>query len=478
VRLSADLRLSMIVFRNASSNCGPGWHSLHRSSPWSWLASLQDAGHSGDRFRWDRFAQPPGNGLDASGILILATSSLNICPGKMPRRLGCRLRLKRSGWYDFWSYLHLPSKEFSTAMEAGIVGLPNVGKSTLFNALTRSQSAQSENYPFCTIEPNEGIISIPDDRLERITKFIVPQKIIPAVLKLVDIAGIVKGASEGEGLGNKFLSHIRQVDAIVQVVRCFEDPDVVHVSGKVDPIADMETIETELMLADIETLENALSKAQRSARNGDKEAQLRVAVIGKCKEHISKDEPLRTLDLPEAELLAISSYGLMSAKPVLYVANVGESDLEGTDPLVAKVREQAERVGASVVCVCAKLESELSELDDADRAKMLEEFGLEEPALPQIARGAYRTLGLESYFTAGEKEVRAWTIPRGATAPQAAGVIHTDFERGFIRCEVYTLDDLETCKSEKEIRQAGKMRVEGRKYIMQDGDICHFLFNV
>ena len=363
-------------------------------------------------------------------------------------------------------------------MEAGIVGLPNVGKSTLFNALTCSKSAQSENYPFCTIEPNEGIVSVPDERLHRITQYIVPQKVIPAALKLVDIAGIVKGASEGEGLGNKFLSHIRQVNAIVQVVRCFEDDDVIHVAGNVDPIADMETIDTELMLADMETLENALSKAQRTARTGDKEAKLRVAVIEKCLARLATGEPLRSFDLPETEGATISSYGLMSAKPVLYVANVSEDDLAGTDPLVNKVREQAKLAGANVVCVCAKLESELADLDEADRAEMLNAVGLKEPALHQIAQGAYRTLGLESYFTAGEKEVRAWTIPKGATAPQAAGVIHSDFERGFIRCEIYTLEDLETYKSEKEIRQAGKFRVEGKKYIMQDGDICHFLFNV
>ena len=363
-------------------------------------------------------------------------------------------------------------------MEAGIVGLPNVGKSTLFNALTCSQAAQSENYPFCTIEPNEGIVSVPDDRLERITKYIIPQKTIPAILKLVDIAGIVKGASEGEGLGNKFLSHIRQVDAILQVVRCFEDPDVIHVSGTVDPISDIETIETELMLADMQTLENALAKAERTARSGDKEAKLRVEVIGKCNEHLSTDQPLRTLSLLEPELQAISSYGLMTAKPVLYVANVGETDLEGNDPLVEKVREYAKSSGASVVCVCARLEAEIAELDEPDRTEMLEELGLSEPALNQIARGAYATLGLDSYFTAGEKEVRAWTIPVGATAPQAAGVIHTDFERGFIRVEVYTLEDLETYKTEKDIRQAGKLRVEGKSYIMQDGDICHFLFNV
>ena len=363
-------------------------------------------------------------------------------------------------------------------MEAGIVGLPNVGKSTLFNALTSSQSAASENYPFCTIEPNEGIVNVPDERLGRITKYIVPQKTIPASLKLVDIAGIVKGASDGEGLGNKFLSHIRQVDAIVQVVRCFQDPDVIHVSGTVDPIADIETIETELMLADIQTLENALGKAERTARSGDKEAKLRVEVIGKCNQHLSGDEPLRTLKLNEAEEAAISSYGLMTAKPILYVANVGEDDLEGNDPLVTKVREHAEKTGAGVVCVCAKLEAEIAELDESDRAEMLAEAGLQYPALSSIAREAYRTLGLQSYFTAGEKEVRAWTVPIGATAPQAAGVIHTDFERGFIRCEVYSLEDLEALKSEKEIRQAGKLRVEGKNYVMQDGDICHFLFNV
>jgi GTP-binding protein YchF len=363
-------------------------------------------------------------------------------------------------------------------MEAGIVGLPNVGKSTLFNALTSSRAAQSENYPFCTIEPNEGVVSVPDERLERITKYIPTQKVIPAALKLVDIAGIVKGASEGEGLGNKFLSHIREVDAIIQVVRCFEDPDVTHVAGTVDPIADIETIETELMLADIQTLENALAKAQRTARSGDKEAKLRVDVIEKCNQHLSTDQPLRTLKLTPAESAAVSSYGLMTAKPVLYVANVGEDDLQGQHPLVDKVRQHAAQAGASVVCVCAKLEAELAELDEADRAEMLAEVGLEVPALSQIAREAYRTLGLQSYFTAGEKEVRAWTIPIGATAPQAAGVIHSDFERGFIRAEVYTLEDLETYHSEKEIRQAGKLRIEGKNYVMQDGDICHFLFNV
>ncbi|MCY2985284.1 MAG: redox-regulated ATPase YchF [Planctomycetota bacterium] len=363
-------------------------------------------------------------------------------------------------------------------MEAGIVGLPNVGKSTLFNALTGSQSAQAANYPFCTIDPNEGIISVPDDRLNRIAKLVGPQKVIPAMLKLVDIAGIVKGASEGQGLGNKFLSHIREVDAILQVVRCFVDPDVIHVGGKVDPLSDIETIEMELMFSDIQTLENALPKAERSARSGDKEAKLRVTAIQHCMEHLNKELPLRKLKLEETEAKAISSYGLMTAKPILYIANVDDSDLHGASELVTKIRAFAENVGAQVVPVCAKLEAEIAELDEPDRTEMLKAVGLEEPALHTIARKAYETLGLQSYFTAGEKEVRAWTVPIGATAPQGAGVIHSDFERGFIRCEVFSLDDLEKYGTEKEIRLAGKLRTEGKTYVMQDGDICHFLFNV
>lgn len=362
-------------------------------------------------------------------------------------------------------------------MEAGIVGLPNVGKSTLFNALTSSVAAQSANYPFCTIEPNEGIVSVPDARLNKITEFIVPQKIIPAALKLVDIAGIVKGASDGEGLGNKFLSHIRQVDAIMQVVRCFEDPDVTHVAGEVDPIADIDTIETELVLSDMQTLENALPKAQKSARGGDKEAALRVSVIEKCTAHLESEQPLRTLTLTEPESLSVSSYGLMTAKPILYVANVDENDLEGKHELVDKVRAHAAKTGAGVACVCAKLEAEIAELDEADRAEMLADVGLTEPSLNVIARETYRTLGLQSYFTAGEKEVRAWPFPKGATAPQAAGVIHSDFEHKFIRAEIYSLADLEQYKNEKDIRAAGKLRAEGKAYVMQDGDICHFLIN-
>jgi len=360
-------------------------------------------------------------------------------------------------------------------MEAGIVGLPNVGKSTLFNALTMSKAAQSANYPFCTIEPNEGMVSVPDDRLQRITALIPPQKVIPAALKLADIAGIVKGASEGQGLGNKFLSHIREVDAIIQVVRCFEDPDVIHVAGKVDPVSDMETIEIELLLADMQHLENLIPRAERAAKSNDKEARLKFDAMKKCLEHLRTDKPLRTLAFSDVERAAVKEFGLLTAKPILYVANVDESDINGEGPLVRAVRDQAAASGAEVVPVCAKFEAELAELDEADRAEMLAGAGLTEASLGALARAAYRTLGLQSYFTAGEKEVRAWTIPVGATAPQAAGVIHTDFEKKFIRGEIYSLEDLETYKTEKEIRAHGKLRVEGKEYVMRDGDICHWL---
>jgi GTP-binding protein YchF len=362
-------------------------------------------------------------------------------------------------------------------LKAGIVGLPNVGKSTLFNAVTRTRKAEAANYPFCTIEPNQGVVVVPDERLAVLSKLSGSQKLVPAAIKLVDIAGIVKGASEGQGLGNKFLSHIREVDAILQVVRCFDDPDVIHVAGGVNPVSDIETIEIELMLADLQVLDNSLSKAERSARSGDKEAKLRAEVIKKCLAHLQTDQPLRKCTFDENEQAIVTGYGLMTAKPVLYVANVDENDLEGTGPLVQQVRKFAEQVGASVVPVCAKLEAEVAELDEADRLEMLASVGLTEPALGALTRAAYKALGLQSYFTAGEMEVRAWTVPVGATAPQAAGVIHTDFEKGFIRAEVYQLAELEQYKSEKEIRAAGKLRVEGKAYIMQDGDICHFLTN-
>jgi GTP-binding protein YchF len=362
-------------------------------------------------------------------------------------------------------------------MEAGIVGLPNVGKSTLFNALTAAGIA-SENYPFCTIEPNVGVVSVPDGRLDVIQSHIKTQKVIPAILRLVDIAGLVRGASKGEGLGNKFLTHIKNVDAVLHVVRCFEDPDVVHVDGKVDPIRDIETIDTELMLSDMATVESSMSKAVRTARTGDKEAKARVVLLEKCMERLDAGLPIRGIDLDEQQEIDLKSFGFITAKRVLYVANVDEDDLHGESDLVKVVRDRAAIEGGAVVPVCAKLESEIAELDDTDRRELLEGVGLDEPALGSLARASYQLLGLQSYFTAGEKEVRAWTIPIGATGPQAAGVIHTDFERGFIRVEVYSVDDLDEHKSEKAIKESGKMRVEGKGYVMQDGDVCHFLFNV
>jgi hypothetical protein len=362
-------------------------------------------------------------------------------------------------------------------MDAGIVGLSNVGKSTLFNALTLSKAAQATNYPFSTSKANEGVARIPDDRLARICKYIPTKKVVPAAMKLVDIAGLVQGASLGEGGGNDFLDDIRNVDALLHVVRCFEDPNVMHVSGRVNPREDIEIVEMELMLADMQTLEKAGKKAERSAKIGDKDAAKRAEAIQKCAAQLEKDQPLRKLKLTDEEAKAIKSFGLLTAKPILYIANVGEDDLDGTGPLVQPMRAFAEQIGASVVPVCAKLEAELVDLNEAERAEMLSSLGLKEPGLSAVARAAYRTLGLQSYFTAGEKEVRAWTFPIGARAPQAAGVIHTDFEKGFIRAEIYSLEDLETYKTEKAIRAAGKMRTEGKQYVMQDGDICHFLVN-
>ena len=363
------------------------------------------------------------------------------------------------------------------ALSVGIVGLPNVGKSTVFNALTAGK-AEAANYPFCTIDPNVGVVPVPDARLARITKYIPPQKVIPAIVEIVDIAGLVKGASQGEGLGNKFLANIRETNAVLMMVRCFDDPNVIHVSGSVDPMRDIDIIDLELALSDLDTAEKRLKKASGLAKTGNKEAKIELALVERVVAQLQAGKAARTLDLTEDDRKVVNTMGLLTSKPVLYCCNVGEGDLPDGNSWSNLVRERATKEGAGVVILCGKVEAELAELSEADRGELLASYGLTEPALASLARECYRLLGLQSYFTAGEKEVRAWTVKKGATGPQAAGVIHTDFEKGYIRAQVYSLEDLEAHHSEAAIKAAGKMRMEGKEYVVKDGDIMHFLFNV
>jgi GTP-binding protein YchF len=363
------------------------------------------------------------------------------------------------------------------SVKCGIVGLPNVGKSTLFNALTKAGIA-AENYPFCTIEPNVGIVSVPDARLAALAAIAKPQKVIPATVEFVDIAGLVAGASKGEGLGNQFLANIRETDAIAQVVRCFDDPNVVHVAGKVDPVADIETIDTELALADLAAVDKQIAKVEKLARaGGDKEAARTLAVLHKVRAALDQARPARTVDLYAEEKALLAPFFLLTMKPTMYVANVSEHGFEG-NPMLEAVKAHAARENAPVVAISAALEAQIADLDDDDKQLFLADMGMTEPGLDRLIRAGYELLGLQTYFTAGEKEVRAWTVPVGATAPQAAAVIHTDFERGFIRAEVIAYDDYVKHQGEQGAREAGRMRLEGKEYVVRDGDVMHFRFNV
>lgn len=365
------------------------------------------------------------------------------------------------------------------ALKAGIVGLPNVGKSTLFNALTQA-GAESANYPFCTIDPNVGVVEVPDDRLWRLTEIVTPKRIVPTAFEFVDIAGLVKGASKGEGLGNKFLSHIREVDAIIHVVRCFADDNITHVSGTIDPISDIETINLELILADIESVERRLERSRRNMKSGDKRIAAEVDCLEKILAELYKDQPVRSIALSDEEKLLLRELHLLTQKPILYAANVSEEEAaRGEDnEYVQQVIEYAARENAEVIAISAKVESEIAELEGDDKALFLEELGLQHSGLDRLITAAYRLLGLCTYFTAGEQEVRAWTIRQGTKAPQAAGVIHSDFERGFIRAEVVSFDDLNETGSMAAARENGLLRLEGKDYVVQDGDVIHFRFNV